>query len=129
VLLKLSELRVVAFAQFTNKSERIIVTLWILSTKNLFLTAQPSGYHFILACQGCFECTKLHIHTSYPSTSQLLFWNVFLEIIWVNSAWDILQSFVVAFNEQVQNIEKSKVSFVKVISCLATVKARIQQRQ
>jgi len=39
VLLKLSELRVVAFAQFANKSERIIVTLWILSTKNLFLTA------------------------------------------------------------------------------------------
>jgi len=37
-----------------------------------------------------------------------------------------LQSFVVAFNEKVQNIEKSKVSLVKVISCLATVKARIQ---
>jgi len=39
MILKLSELRVVAFAQFARKSERIIATLWILSTKNLFLTA------------------------------------------------------------------------------------------
>jgi len=30
--LKLSELRVVAFAQFAKKSEKTIVTLWILST-------------------------------------------------------------------------------------------------
>jgi len=37
-----------------------------------------------------------------------------------------LQSFVVAFNEQVQNIEKSKASFVEVVPCFATVKARIQ---
>jgi len=36
---------------------------------------------------------------------------------------------VVAFIEQVQNIEKSKVSFVEVVSCFATVKARIQKRQ
>jgi len=35
---------------------------------------------------------------------------------------------VVAFIEQVQNIEKSKASFVEVVSCLATVKARIQER-
>jgi len=33
--LKLSELRVVAFAQFAKKSEKTIVTLWILSTKKL----------------------------------------------------------------------------------------------
>jgi len=29
----------VAFAQFATKSQKIIVTLWILSTKNLFLIA------------------------------------------------------------------------------------------
>jgi len=33
---------------------------------------------------------------------------------------------VVTFNEQVQNIQKSKASFVEVVSCFATVKARIQ---
>jgi len=37
--LKLSELRLVAFAQFAKKSGKTIVTLWILSTKNLFLVA------------------------------------------------------------------------------------------
>jgi len=37
--LKLSELRVVAFAQLARKSEKTIVTLCILSTKNLLLTA------------------------------------------------------------------------------------------
>jgi len=36
---------------------------------------------------------------------------------------------VVAFIEQVQNIEKSKASLVEVVSCFATVKARIQERQ
>jgi len=57
---------VVAFTKFAKESEKTIVTLWILSrrTKNLFLTAEPGGYHFILACQGCFKCTKLHIRTS-----------------------------------------------------------------
>jgi len=39
MILKLGELRVVVFAQFAKKSEKTIVTLWILSTKNLFLTA------------------------------------------------------------------------------------------
>jgi len=36
---------------------------------------------------------------------------------------------VVAFNEQNQHIEKSKASVVKVVSCFATVKARIQVRK
>jgi len=35
---------------------------------------------------------------------------------------------VVAFIEQVQNIEKSKESVVEVGSCFATVKTRIQER-
>jgi len=37
--LRLSELRVVAFAQFAKNSEKTVVTLWILSTKNLFFVA------------------------------------------------------------------------------------------
>jgi len=39
MVLKVSELHVVAFAQFAKKNEKIVVTLWILSTKNLFLIA------------------------------------------------------------------------------------------
>jgi len=35
MILKLSGLRVVAFAQFTERSEKTIVTWWVLSTKNL----------------------------------------------------------------------------------------------
>jgi len=35
----MSELRVVAFAQFAKKTEKIIVILWILGAKNVFLTA------------------------------------------------------------------------------------------
>jgi len=37
-----------------------------------------------------------------------------------------LQSFLVACNENVWNTEKSKASFVEVVSCFATMKARIQ---
>jgi len=36
---------------------------------------------------------------------------------------------VVAFIEQVQNIDKSNASVVEVVSCFATDKARIQERQ
>jgi len=39
-----------------------------------------------------------------------------------------LQPSLVAFTEQVQNIEKSKASIVEVVSCFATVKIRIQVR-
>ena len=39
MILKLSELRMVAFAQFPKKSEKTIVTLRIFSTKNIFLVA------------------------------------------------------------------------------------------
>jgi len=37
-----------------------------------------------------------------------------------------LQSFLVTFNEQVQNIKRSKASFIEHVLCFATVKARIQ---
>jgi len=36
---------------------------------------------------------------------------------------------VVAFNKHVQNVEKSKASIVEVVSCFATVKAKIQVKQ
>jgi len=37
--MKLNELREVAFSKVAKESEKTIVTLWILSTKNLFPTA------------------------------------------------------------------------------------------
>jgi len=37
MVLKLSALRVLAFAECAQKSEKTIMTLWILSTKNVFL--------------------------------------------------------------------------------------------
>jgi len=39
----------------------------------------------------------------------------FLEILWANSVQDvkILQSFLVAFNKQVQNSDKTKASFLR----------------
>jgi len=49
------------------------------------VTTTPGGYYFILACQGSFKCTHLHIHSSCPSTSRLLFWKYYMEIIWANS--------------------------------------------
>ena len=38
MILKLSAVRVVAFAQHSLKSGKTVVTLWIMSTKNFFLT-------------------------------------------------------------------------------------------
>jgi len=40
-----------------------------------------------------------------------------------------LQSFLVAFNQHVQNIGKSKATLAELVSCFATVKARIQEKQ
>jgi len=93
--------------------------------KTFFSQRNQVAYHFIAACQGCFNCTQLQIHT--PSTSQLLFWNVFF--------WKFFERILstlrhlLAFIEQVQNIDKSNASFVEVASCFATEKARIQERQ
>jgi len=36
---------VVAFTKFAKESEKTIVTLWPLSTKNLFLTVLLQRYH------------------------------------------------------------------------------------
>jgi len=39
MVLKLSSLFVVVCTKFSKESEKTIVTLWLLNTKNLFLTA------------------------------------------------------------------------------------------
>jgi len=57
----------------------------------------------------------------------MFFWKLFERTLFKTLRH--LQSFLVAFNEQVQNIEKFKASFVEVVSCFATVKERIQSRQ
>ena len=54
------------------------------------------------------------------------FWKFFERILFTLRH---LQSFVVAFIEQVQIIEKSTASVFEVVSYFATVKARIQERQ
>jgi len=40
-----------------------------------------------------------------------------------------MRSFVAVFNEQVRNIEKSKVSIVEVVSCHVTANPTIQDRE
>jgi len=72
-----------------------------------------------------FKCAQLHIHTSCPSTSQVLFETIFWKLserILFNTLRH-LQSFLVAFIEQVQKIEV-KASVVEAVSCFATVKAQ-----
>ena len=68
----------------------------------------------------------LHVHRQANCCSETYFWKIFGRILFTLRH---LQSFVVVFIEQVQNIEKSKASVVEVISCFATVKARLQERQ
>jgi len=68
----------------------------------------------------------LHVHRQANCCSETFFWKLFERILLTSRH---LQSFVVAVIEQVQNIEKSKASVVEVVSCFATVKARIQERQ
>ena len=81
IFLRLSEL-VVAFAQFAKKSEKTVVTLWILRAKNLFfsVTRWLSLYRSLPSMLQLYPASN-----SYFMTSQLLFWNVFLEILWANS--------------------------------------------
>jgi len=69
----------------------------------------------------------LHVHRQTNCCSETFFWK-FCKLTLFSTLWH-LQSFVVAFNEQVKNTEKSKASFGEVVLCFATVKARIQVRQ
>ena len=76
----------------------------------------------MVACQGCFKCTQLHIHTSAHRqvnccSETLFFWKFSERTLF--KALGHLQSFLAAFTEQVQNIEQSKVSLVKFVSCFA----------
>ena len=66
----------------------------------------------------------LHVHRQVNSCSETFFWKLSERTLFKTLRH--LQSFVVAFNEQVQDIDKSKASLVEVVSCFATVKARIQ---
>jgi len=66
----------------------------------------------------------LHVHRQDRCCSETFFWKFSERALYKTLRH--LQSFLVAFNEQVQNIEKPKASSVEVVSCFATVKARIQ---
>jgi len=68
----------------------------------------------------------LHIHRQANCCSETFFWKFFERILFTLRH---LQSFVVAFIEQVQNIEKSKESVIEVVSFFATVNSRVQERQ
>jgi len=128
-VMKLSELRVVAFVQFAKKSEKTVVTLWILSTKTYFsqrtqvaITLSQLAKDASIAPSFKFI---LHVHRQASCYSETFFWKFFERTLFILRH---LQSFVVAFIEQVQKIEKSKASIVEVVSCFASVKARIQKR-
>ena len=69
----------------------------------------------------------LHVNSYKPTVVlKRSFWKFFERILLTLRH---LQSFVVPFIEQVQNIEKSKASVVEVVSCFATVKAMIHERK
>ena len=63
----------------------------------------------------------LHVHRQAKCCSETFFGNSLSKLCSRH-----LQSFLVTFNRQVQNTEKSKASFVEVVWCFAAVKARIQ---
>ena len=113
-----------AFTQFAKKSERTIVTLWILSTKNLFhITFSQLAKDASIV--PSFKLT-LHVYRQANCCSETFFWKFVERTLF---ALRHLQSFVFAFVKHVQNIEKSKALVVEVVLCFATVKARIQERQ
>jgi len=67
-----------------------------------------------------------YVHRQASCCSETFFWKFVERILFTLRQ---LQLFVVAFIEQVQNIEKSKASVVEVVSCFATVKTRIQKKK
>jgi len=73
-----------------------------------------------------FKFILFHVHRQANCCSETFLWKFFERILF---ALRHLQSFVVDFIEQVQNIEKSKASVVEVVSCFAAVKVRIQESQ
>jgi len=130
MILKLSALRVFTFGRYAQ-SEKTTVSFWIVSTKNVFLTALTRWLSLYPRLPNMLQIFRLYSHTSqFTSINKL---SVVLKRFLENplSEFDLrhLQSFADVFNDQVHNIEKSKASIVEVVSCFATVKARIQKRQ
>jgi len=66
----------------------------------------------------------LHVHRQANCCSKTFFWNSLSE-----PHLRHLQSSVAVFNEQFQNIEKTKAQIVEVVSCRATAKTTIQERE
>ena len=112
----------------SQRRVKTIVTLWILSTKKIIshsVTRWLSLYRSLpRMLQLCPASNSYFMSIDKPVVVlKTFFWKLFGRTLWH------LQSFVAVFIEQVQNIEKSKASFVDVVSCFATVKTRIQKRQ
>ena len=131
MILKLSELRVVAFAQFVRKSEKIIATSWILSTENYFSQRNQMAITLSQLAKNASNVPSftftLRVHRQTNCRSELFFWNPLSELCL--RYYDSCNHLWLLNNEQVQNIEKSKASIVVVVSCFATAQARIQVRQ
>jgi len=127
MILKLSELRKVAFTKFTKESEKTIVAYQKLISHSVInlLSLYPS-----LPMQRMLQMYPAS-HSYFMSIDRptvvlkRFFWKFFQRTLFKRLRY--LQSFLVAFNEKVQNIEMSKASFVEVVSCFATAKARIQR--
>jgi len=127
MILKLSELRRVAFTKFTKESEKTIVAYQKLISHSVIrlLSLYPS-----LPMQRMLQMYPAS-HSYFMSIDRptvvlkRFFWKFFQRTLFKRLRH--LQSFLVAFNEKAQNIEMSKASFVEVVSCFATAKARIQR--
>jgi len=76
MFLKLSELRVVTFAQFKEKSKDCCDFVDIE-----ILTAYPCGYHFTVASQGCFKCTASYSYFMSIHNPTVVLKRNFLEIL------------------------------------------------
>jgi len=125
-----TQLRAVAFAQFAKMSEESVVTSWILSTKTYFSQRSQLAITLSQLAKDASIVPSfksiLHVHRQASCCSETFFWKFFDRILFTLR---YLQSFLVAFIEQIQNIEESKASVVEVVSCFATVKVRIQEKQ
>ena len=113
MILKLGELRVVVFAKFAKENQTTIVTLWILSTKKRIphsVTRWLPRYLSLPRMLQMYPASHSYLMSVDKPTAVLkrFFGNSLSELCLRQ-----LRSFLVAFNEQVQNIKKSKTSFVE----------------
>jgi len=70
----------------SKKRAKTVVTIWILRSKTI-LTAHPCGYHFTVACQGCFKCTASYSYFMSIHNPTVVLKRNFLEILWATSVW------------------------------------------